>query len=173
MSSFDQGKEFMSGWIRGRFEDGATCLDVGACDGNWWNRIGGFLTMDAVEIYQPNIDYHHLQKKYRQVWCTDVAELEYEHYDLIIFGDVIEHMDVEKAQRVIDYARTRCRDMIVAVPFLYRQGPMYGNQWETHLQEDLTPELFDRRYPGMRIIHRPVPNYAYYAKNDALSKQVR
>jgi len=54
--------------------------------------------------------------------------------------------------------------MIIAVPYLYRQGPMYGNQWEAHLQEDLTPELFDARYPGFRIIHRPVPNYAYYVK---------
>lgn len=164
MSSFEQGKEFMAGWIRGRFEDGATCLDVGACDGNWWNRVGRFLTMDAVEIWQPNVDRHQLAQKYRQVWCMDVEELAYEHYDLIIFGDVIEHMAVEKAQRVIEYARPRCREMIIAVPYLYRQGPMYGNQWEAHLQEDLTPELFDARYPGFRIIHRPVPNYAYYVK---------
>ena len=96
MSSFEQGKEFMAGWIRGRFEDGATCLDVGACDGNWWNRVGGFMTMDAVEIWQPNVERHQLEQKYRRVWCMDVAELEYEYYDLIIFGDVIEHMDVER-----------------------------------------------------------------------------
>ena len=71
-------------------------------------------------------------------------------------------MTVEQAQRVIEYAKGRCREMIVAVPFLYRQGPMYGNRWEAHMQEDLTPEKFDERYPGFRMIYRPKPNYAYY-----------
>lgn len=164
MSSFDHGKEFITGWIHGRFNRGATCLDVGACDGNWWNRLGDYLTMDAVEIFQPNIEHNLLDEKYRKVYCSDVSQLEYNWYDLIIFGDVLEHMDVETAQRVLEYAKPRCRDMVISVPFLYRQGPMYGNQWEAHLQEDLTPELFDRRYPGFEIILRPLPNYAYYAK---------
>ena len=164
MSSLGDGKEFVTGWVHGRFARGSTCLDVGACDGTWYNRLGDYLVMDAVEIFAPNISAHMLDKKYRNVWNTDVADLEYEWYDLIMFGDVIEHMSVEQAQKVIEYAKPRCRDMIIAVPFLYRQGPMYGNQWEAHLQEDLTPELFDRRYPGFEVICRPVPNYAYYAR---------
>lgn len=162
MSSYAEGKEFLSGWIHGRFPKGSTCLDVGACDGNMFNLLGDYLVMDAVEIYRPSIEYHKLESKYRQVFCVDAADLEYEYYDLILFGDVIEHMTVEQAQRVIEYAKNRCREMIVAVPFLYRQGPMYGNRWEAHLQEDLTPEKFDERYPGFRMINRPKPNYAYY-----------
>ena len=164
MSSFCEGKEFISGWIHARFDLGATCLDVGACDGNWYNRLGDYFKMDAVEIFQPNIDRHSLKEKYQNVWCDDIAEFQYEWYDLIIFGDVIEHMSVEQAQKVLEYAKPRCKDMIVSVPFLFRQGANYGNQWERHVQEDLTPELFDKRYPGFRMIHRPLPNYAYYAK---------
>lgn len=166
MSSFNEGKEFMSGWIRAKFKDGATCLDVGACDGNWLNRIGSFMTMDAVEIYQPNIDFHHLKDRYRNVWCKDIAEFEYDWYDLIIFGDVIEHMTVEQATKALEYAKPRCKEMIIAVPYLHRQGPIYGNMWEAHLQEDLTPELFNQRYPGFKIICKPFPNYAYYIKDD-------
>ena len=156
----------MAWWIKGRFPKGSTCLDVGACDGNWFNRLGDYLVMDAVEIYQPSIDYHHLTEKYRHVYCADIADLEYDGYDIIIFGDVIEHMPVEKAQKALEYAKPRCHDMLIAVPFLYRQGPIYGNQYEAHLQEDLTPELFDKRYPGFRILHRPLPNYAYYVKQE-------
>ena len=162
MSSYAEGKEFMTGWIRGRFAKGDTCLDVGPCDGNWFHRLGSYLTMDAVEIFQPNIDRHRLAGKYRRVWCMDVADLEYDRYDLVLFGDVIEHMPVDRAQKAISYARERCREIIVAVPFLYRQGAMYGNQWERHIQDDLTPELFDERYPGFEMICRPKPNYAYY-----------
>lgn len=163
MSSYEHGKEFVTGWIHGRFKQGSTCLDVGPCDGNWFNRLGDYMVMDAVEIFAPNISTHHLDHKYRNVWCMDVADLTYDWYDLILFGDVIEHMTVEQAQKVLEYAKPRCAEMIVAVPFLYRQGAQYGNQWETHIQEDLTPELFDKRYPGFEIIHRPAPNYAYYA----------
>ena len=32
MSSYTEGKEFLEGWIRGRFPKGSTCLDVGACE---------------------------------------------------------------------------------------------------------------------------------------------
>ena len=102
MGSYDYGKEFISGWIRGRHKDGSTCLDVGAGDGKWFNLIGSFMTMDAVEIFQPNIDWNHLKEKYRQVWCTDIDGFQYDWYDVIIFGDVIEHMDVEKAQRATE-----------------------------------------------------------------------
>lgn len=160
MSSYYFGKDIVCAWIREKFSAGTEILDVGACDGIWQQLLPEY-TMDAVEIHGPNADRLH---GYRKVFRRDVDGLDYEHYDLIIFGDVIEHMAVEKAQRVIEYARPRCREMIIAVPYLYRQGPMYGNQWEAHLQEDLTPELFDARYPGFRIIHRPVPNYAYYVK---------
>ena len=162
MSSYAEGKEFMTGWIRGRFPEKSTCLDVGACDGNWRNRLGDYLIMDAVEIWKPNIERNDLESKYRKVFCADAAELEYEDYDLILFGDVIEHMTVEKAQQAIAYAKEHCREIIVAVPFLYRQGAMYGNPFEAHLQEDLTPERFEERYPGFRMIYRPKPNYAYY-----------
>ena len=65
MSSYTEGKEFLEGWIRGRFPEGSTCLDVGACDGNWFNRLGEYLVMDAVEIWQPNIEKHRLEDKYR------------------------------------------------------------------------------------------------------------
>ena len=164
MANYDSGKGEVVTWIKNNFPEGSTCLDVGPCDGKWFRLLGDYLVMDAVEIYEPNIENNGLRNMYREIVCGDIADCVYNWYDLIIFGDVIEHMDVEKAQRVLEYARNRCRDMIVAVPYLYRQGPNYGNQWEIHVQEDLTPELFDARYPGFRIIHRPVPNYAYYAK---------
>lgn len=162
MSSYAEGKEFLEGWIRGRFQEGSTCLDVGACDGNWFNRLGEYLQMDAVEIWQPNIEHHRLESRYRKVFCVDAAELEYGDYDLILFGDVIEHMTVEQAQKAIGYAKAHSREILAAVPFLYRQGAMYGNPYEAHLQEDLTPESFAQRYPGLRMIYRPKPNYAYY-----------
>ena len=167
MSSYDDGKAEVVSWIRENFGRRSTCLDVGACDGKWADLLGDYLVMDAVEIWEPNVSYHRLQDRYRRVHCADIDGLEYGRYDLIIFGDVIEHMDTAKAQRVLDYARSRCRDVIIGVPFLYRQDAIYGNPYERHIQDDLTPELFVERYPGYEVIVRARHDYAYYHRADA------
>lgn len=164
MASYDSGKDEVIAWIKNNFPKGSTCLDVGACDGKWFNLLGDYLIMDAVEIYEPNIVNNRLNDIYRQVLCGDIADCVYNWYDLIIFGDVIEHMTVEKARNVIEYAKYRCRDMIIAVPFMLEQDVQYGNPYEVHIQNDLTPILFDQRYPGFKIISRPQVNYAYYVK---------
>lgn len=162
MSSYFFGKDTVCAWVRDHFPAGAEILDVGACDGIWRQLLPEY-TMDAVEIHAPNADRLH---GYRKVFRRDVDGLPYEHYDLILFGDVIEHMDVEKAQRVLAYARPRCRDMVVAVPFLYPQDAFGGNPWEKHLQPDLTAEIFAARYPGFSVLCDTGLNYCYYHKEN-------
>ena len=163
MGSYAYGKTEVVEWIERNFPIGATCLDVGACDGKWAKLLNGYLTIDACEVFQPNITNHGLSRLYRQVFWKNISDLEYEWYDLVIFGDVIEHMTVGKAQRVIDYAREHCKDMVIAVPWLYSQGAEYGNPYEVHLQPDLTLEIFNQRYPGFTPIW--INNeYAYFHK---------
>ena len=163
MSSYKYGKPEVKWLIAKEIEKGAECLDVGACDGKWAGLLGHYLTMDAVEIFAPNIAEHNLDWKYRRVYCKDIADYVYSWYDLIIFGDVIEHMPVEKAQRVLEVASIRCRDMIVGVPYLYPQDAIYGNPYEVHIQPDLTPEVFAERYPDLELLWS-CNNYAYYHK---------
>lgn len=162
MASYDYGKEEILNWIRRTFQKGDTCLDVGACDGKWAHLLDGYLRIDACEIFEPNIIQHNLAALYRQVYHADIVDLMYRHYDLIIFGDVIEHMSVERAQQAIAYALPRCRDLIVGVPYLYAQGELYGNKWERHIQADLTPERFAERYPDLKLLYDTGRQYAYY-----------
>lgn len=163
MGSYNEGKSEVVEWVKQNFPKGSTCLDVGACDGKWFSLLGDYLAMDAVEIFLPNIEKYDLRNKYRMVYGVDIAYLPYKWYDLIIFGDVLEHMTVKTAQKVIEYAKPRCKDMIIAVPYLYTQPAIYGNPWEEHIQNDLTPEIFDQRYPGFEPIW--INNeYGYYHK---------
>ena len=166
MSSLDTGKKEVCEWIRANFPHGASCLDVGACDGKWAQLVGDHLDMDAVEIFRLNIVNHRLYNKYRKVFNADIREFIYEHYDLIIFGDVLEHMTVPEAQAVLAYAYPRCKDMIIGVPFNYPQGAIYGNPYEEHKQADLNHGLFMKRYPGFQslILYH---NYGYYVKDVA------
>ena len=165
MSSLDTGKKEVCEWIRANFPHGASCLDVGACDGKWAQLLDGYLTIDAVEVFQKYVYRHNLMEKYRQVYIADIRKFEYDNYDLIIFGDILEHMTVTEAQTVIRYAWNRCRDMLIAVPYMWEQGAIRHNPYEVHVQPDLTPEIFEKRYPGFEPIFQ-VDNYAYYTKGD-------
>lgn len=164
MGSYNYGKLEIIKWAQMTFPNGSTCLDVGACDGKWFDFFCNDFKMDAVEIFKPNIINHRLEQKYNFVFHGDINDYLYDWYDLIIFGDVIEHMTVDKAQRVLDYAWHRCRDMIVAVPYLYTQPPIYGNPWEEHIQNDLTHEIFTQRYKGFTPLWKNV-EYGYYHKD--------
>ena len=164
MASYDYGKEEVVRWATEHFKQYSKCLDVGACDGKWYNLLGKYFNMYAVEVFEPNIVNHKLREKYQKVYACNIVDFRYSWYDLIIFGDVIEHLTVKDAQCVLKYASTRCKDMIIGVPFLYKQDAIYGNPYERHIQDDLTRELFEKRYPGFELILQPVDDYAYYHK---------
>lgn len=168
MGSYDAGKQEVCNWIYREFpleKCDYTILDVGACDGKW-RRLLPEYTMDAVEVFKPYADK---LEGYRRVYVEDICESDYwwKWYDLIIFGDVVEHMNVADAQRVLKEARKWCLDMIVAVPYQYKQGPVDGNPWQEHLQDDLTPEVFEERYPGFEPLWKN-EKYCYYHKEDTL-----
>lgn len=163
MASLNVGKEESIKWIKDHFPKGATALDVGACDGKWSKLLNGYLTIDAVEIYAPNIIKHSLADIYRYVYNADIRELDFEHYDLIIFGDVLEHMSVEDAQKVIEYAFPRCTDFLIAVPYQWVNRSHYGNPWEVHVQDDLTPKNVLERYPNIKPLFI-FERYGYYTK---------
>lgn len=165
MGSFEYGKLQICAWVRKYFPRSATILDVGACDGNWRRRLPDYPAMDAVEAYGPNLKN---LEGYRSVFHADIRGFRYEDYDLIIFGDIIEHLSVSEAQAVLKYAVPRCQDMIIAVPFLFPQGAILGNPYEIHIQDDLTPENFAERYPGFEILYDTGHSYCYYHKGGAL-----
>lgn len=166
MASNIDGKEAICEWVRQHFPEGATCLDVGACDGLWFDMLGDYLKMDACEIFKPNVDRYKLQDKYNYVYIGDIYDYWYGRnlYDLIIFGDVIEHMTVLKAQQVLEYAHSRCRDLLISVPYLYPQGELYGNKYEKHLQPELTEGIFRQRYPRYEVLYKPNDYYCYWHK---------
>ncbi len=164
--SYTMFKTEVRDWIYSHFDNDSKILDVGAGSATYWLLLNGneihYKNMDAVEVYTPNIIDHKLNEKYKAVYNRNIIDFEYEPYDLIIFGDVLEHMSVEDAQKVLNYAYQNCKNFIVAVPYCYYQDAN-ENAYEKHIQYDLTHEKVLERYPMLKLIYGD-SNYGYYIK---------
>lgn len=134
-------------------------LDVGPGQGTYADLLD--YEMDCVEIYEPYIHQFELNKKYKKVICDDIMNVDISKYDLIILGDVLEHLSVRNAQKLIYNIMNSGKECLVAVPYMMEQGEWGGNIHETHLQPDLTPEVMKQRYPNLKLIFGN-EKYGYY-----------
>ena len=76
MASYEHGKDEICKWIKENFPKGSTCLDVGACDGVWANRLNDYLIMDGVEIFEPYLEKYNLSEEEYIYIGDDVNDLE-------------------------------------------------------------------------------------------------
>ncbi len=141
---------------------GSTALDIGAGAGIYAVFLNRHYVMDAIEIWAPTIESENLKEKYRNIYCGDALDFKFTNcYDLIILGDIVEHLDVDDAQRLIKDCLQNATYVMIAVPYNLPQGPIYGNRHECHRQSDLTKEIFNQRYPGFTRIFGDT-FYGYY-----------
>ncbi len=162
--SSPEGKpEFMK-FFREHFNQYSTVLDVGPGAGFYGETLkhNGFYYVDAVEIFEPYIEQFALKRSYRNVYVGDIRTFEFpQHYDLVILGDVLEHLSVEDSQILTANLPYKCSHAVFSVPWEYPQDPIGGNEAERHLQPDLTPEVMSKRYPLLRLFHSG-PNIGLY-----------
>jgi hypothetical protein len=137
-------------YIVKNFSKSSKILDVGAGIGTYSDLLRplGFINIDCVEIFEQYVVDYKLNEKYNSVFIGDITELNinFGDYDLIIFGDVLEHIELESAKNLL--SKLSKQNLIVAVPFESEQGPHFGNSYEIHLQPDLTLENFFDRFDG-------------------------
>ena len=166
MQSKVDGKKEVIEWINNNFDKSCSILDVGAgYEGTYRKLLPEYNNISAVEIYKPSAEK--IKNLYETVYNIDIKDFDWtdKFYDLIIFGDIIEHLSVDDAKEVLEEAAKHCKDMIVAVPFEYRQGPIDGNEAERHIQDDLTHELMIERYGNiLKVLVDPGNKYCYYHK---------
>lgn len=111
-------------------------------------------TIDAIEIHAPYVGLFRLAHLYSQVFIGDVRKFEFKkkQYDLVILGDVLEHLTVGEAQTLLHTLRKNHIPVLVTIPYLYPHPAVFGNPYEEHKQADLTDEVFHERYPGFRLV---------------------
>ena len=141
-------------------------LDVGPGCGTYSHLLKErFDNMDAIEIFEPYINQFDLRNKYNNVTIGDIRTFDFSGYDYIIIGDVLEHLSVADAKELISKIQNLDILCLVAVPYNYEQGTYMDNVHETHLQPDLTPEIFSERYPMFKLLIGD-DKYGYYVNYD-------
>lgn len=173
-------------WVRAHFAPHNQILDVGAGSGKFAELLGDhFPNLDAVEIWKPYVRKYRLEERYRNVFVGDAtwtkrllfgphlkgSGVPDRNYELVIFGDVLEHWHATDVRRVLKAWR-RDTSILVAIPFLYEQGPVDSNPHEKHLQPDLTHDVFMERYPGFSCLVRDA-HYGVYFRMAASHPQAR
>jgi len=115
-------------------------IDVGAGGGTYSDLLRKHLPdtqLIAIEIYGKNIEQFKLEELYDEVIYADARLLNSFTADLVIFGDVLEHMTQVEAINVWDVARHSAKWGIISMPIVhYAQGEIDGNIYETHVVDD-------------------------------------
>jgi SAM-dependent methyltransferase len=142
-------KEQTKNYIKEKYSKDIRILDIGAGAGTYYNLLKpiGFENIDAVEVFPDYVEKYLLREKYKNVFVGNVIEMEinFDDYDLVILGDVLEHISHRDATSLLN--KIKNSNVIIGVPFESPQGEHFGNVYETHLQEDLHLFNFIQRYP--------------------------
>jgi SAM-dependent methyltransferase len=131
------------GWVVRKIRQGRvmSILDVGAGSGTYSDALkrNGYTRayIDAVEVWQPYIEEFNLHSKYRNVYQEDIRNWNDFNYDLVIFGDILEHMSKEEAVEVWNKVSGSAKYAVIAIPIIhYHQGEVNGNPYERHVKDD-------------------------------------
>jgi len=128
-------------------------LDVGAGAGKWGFYFREYFeNVRALEPHKPYISQFKLHEVYDSISSETIQEFSFsESYDLVVFGDVFEHLNMLDAKALIKTLDERKQRSVFIIPYLYPQKKVYGNALEEHLQPDLTPGIMEFRYPELDL----------------------
>jgi hypothetical protein len=148
-------REPIKKYLMDTFPKDSKILDIGAGEGTYYNLLSDyFTTFDAVEIWEPYIEEYKLKDKYRNVFNVDIMNFEFNEneYDIIIMGDTLEHLSREDGVKLIPYLASRCKELVIIIPFNLPQGEVFGNKYEIHLQPDLSHQVMEEHYSSLKML---------------------
>jgi SAM-dependent methyltransferase len=137
-------------------------LDVGPGYGTYGNLLKPeFVNISAIEIWEPYVENFKLNNIYKEIYIGDICDFDFSNFDYLILGDILEHIEVERAIELVNKIYNLNKKCLIAIPYMYPQGSHEGNIYETHHQPDLTHDVFLNRYSNMKCLFRN-ELYGYY-----------
>lgn len=146
-------------------------LDVGAGSGTYAKLLRPLWPAaywSAIEIWPDYIEKYELHSLYNEIFVEDVRNwTPYRQYDIAFVGDILEHMAVEEAVKVLDKVKSVSRYTFVSIPLgPYPQGEYEGNPYEAHVTDNWTDEKVREVFgePLAAIIENEIGVYMYRTK---------
>lgn len=131
-SSFYTGKVEIKDWVQNR-NDIKRIIDFGPGCGTYPKLLGYKYYWTGVEIFEPYVKQYHLKIMYDKIIIGDLRNVDWPEADLLIFGDVLEHLTKEDVLHVIEKTKPYPH-VIVSLPLgSWPQGPSEGNEAEAHV----------------------------------------
>ena len=129
-------------------------LDVGCGDGKWSEYLKGKVNhIHGIEICKKYIDKYDLKHKYTLLYNVDASNFDsYDIYNVIILGDVLEHLEHDKAIELINELKKNNLIIYLTIPIskCIQDGKVYGNPYETHRYQWTHEELVEL---GFKQLH--------------------
>ena len=161
-NSYNYFKEEIKQYFIENIDTSKKILDVGPGEGTYSNLLRNLgYHIDCIEIFSPYVERFNLYEKYDNVFVGNVSDFNISNYDFIILGDVLEHMSISDSRTIIDEININNMDCLVSIPYLMKQDSVDGNDYERHIQFDLTPDVMQSRYPELECIYSNT-SYGYY-----------
>lgn len=118
-----------------------TVLDVGTGEGHYLEFIKSFvdsnIIVDGIEVWEPYVEAFNLKDRYDNLFVEDAREFNNYAYDLVILGDVLEHMIESDAVDLWNKISKQAKYAIISIPIIHHPQDAYGgNPWEVHHEED-------------------------------------
>lgn len=147
--SSDEGKAFIKSYLGDFTTSPNSFLDVGVGSGTYADLLKPLFKnayWHGVEVWMPYVAEFELTTKYDALVIADAREYLLQLslsnaslFDVVILGDIVEHMSKEDALILWHAARVIGDTVIMSLPIVhYPQGAEHSNPYETHVVDDWT-----------------------------------
>lgn len=139
-------------WLVGQITP-KSVVDIGPGAGKYGTllrEVSPDTTTTAVEIWEPYVHTYGLSSVYDRVVVADAREFDDYNVDLVILGDVLEHMTRAEALTLWDKVRSQAKAALISMPIIhFPQGCEHGNPYETHVEDNWTHEEIMASFDGI------------------------
>lgn len=152
--SSPEGKSWIRDHVAALATDGPlSVVDVGPGVGTYAKLLRGPAVTHVVgiEVHAPYVETYRLHEYYDQIVVGDVREVDIPACDVVVLGDVVEHMSEDDALAVWAKAAAAARRAVyLSIPIVhYPQGEIEGNPHEVHVVDDWDHERVMQRFAGI------------------------
>jgi len=112
-------------------------LDIG-CGCGTYAKMFPNAEWTGVEIWEPYVEKYGLTSLYNNLYVEDARTWEpMAHYDVAFAGDVLEHIRIDEAVKLLDKLKLCADTVVVSIPIgHYPQGEYDGNPHEAHVTDN-------------------------------------